>query len=1180
MAYDGTLKFDTSMDASGFQKGANKLGDIVKGLGVFKLLEKGFQLISDSMDRAVARYDTLERFPRIMEQMGFSAEDASSSISKLSDGVQGLPTALDEITGSTQRIASMTGDLEGATDLTLALNNAFLASGANADAASRGLEQYMQIISRGKPEMEDWKTIQETMPYALQQVAESFGFAGTSATRDFYSALLEGEITVEQMNARFVELSTATGGFAELAKTATGGIATAFTNLKNRTAAGLAEIIGAIDRGLSATRFKSIENIISSAGTAIKNTLTSVAGAFEFLAKNIVPITTGVTAFAVAWKGVKLLSYTAQLGSLTAAIKAMTPALLSNIAAKVTDKAETLALTAMYAKDAAVKGLSAAATAASTLATNAATAADGGGIVAKIALAAATGLATAAQWAFNAALKANPIGLAIAAIAGLIAGIVALCSWLGKGSAAYEAEKESLNTLREEHDKYAETLQDSKDQAAEAAQEKVAEAQQNRDLLVSLAELVDENGRYAGSSEEAQYKVSELNSSLEALGLAYDKTTGSMNMTNEELLEYAENLESVTKYEAAKDEYNNILNEQTQLQAKINTLEAKKEAYNEMVKEGSISQSEANSLIKEADGLLKEYGDSMSDLKTDVAAYEKVMQKAYDSEAEASKRATEIRTKQVDEVRELALQYGKSFDQVVEEASKLSGGLEQWKTDIASTMTESGMDVGLLARKWGMAASEVDAYCAKWQMDYDEFNEHMKATHTEAGEDINDLAAQWGVSVMEIQNWIAMNESDVQGWADMMDEKWENYRQAVEENVDAIINGMEPLPTKMDYNFTEMVKLLEGNTKKYQEWKDKLVTVSSQLTPEALSYLQQLGPGTSQILDTIIQDTSGDKATRLNNAVAGMYETAGADAQASLQGQVPQLQAAGTVIPESMAEGVANSTAPAEAVQGVADDITANLASIDYSGLTDNMSASIREGMGSVKAAMQILQDVVGNILEEMDSDAQSSAANMMAGIKSTIITRSYPAQSSAASVAKGIVTALGVMVTTAKGVMVNTMNGMLVAMNEKAPMLYDKANTIATKIAQTMEKALEVGSPSKVMIRLFGWVMQGIYDGMESMEGLVFREADTIATGIADRLDISKDMARSMVGNLRSVTTAGNLGGSALTMQTAAAGGAPGGVNYYTNLTQYNTSPKALSPAELTQEAQDMLRRARWQLP
>ena len=53
MAYDGTLRFDTSVDTSGFQKDANKLGGIVKGLGVFKLLEKGFQAVASSIDGAV-----------------------------------------------------------------------------------------------------------------------------------------------------------------------------------------------------------------------------------------------------------------------------------------------------------------------------------------------------------------------------------------------------------------------------------------------------------------------------------------------------------------------------------------------------------------------------------------------------------------------------------------------------------------------------------------------------------------------------------------------------------------------------------------------------------------------------------------------------------------------------------------------------------------------------------------------------------------------------------------------------------------------------------------------------------------------------------------------------------------------------------------------------------------------
>lgn len=79
MAYDGTLRFDTSVDTSGFQKDANKLGGIVKGLGVFKLLEKGFQAVASSIDGAVSRYDTLNKFPKVLQQMGYGADEANSA---------------------------------------------------------------------------------------------------------------------------------------------------------------------------------------------------------------------------------------------------------------------------------------------------------------------------------------------------------------------------------------------------------------------------------------------------------------------------------------------------------------------------------------------------------------------------------------------------------------------------------------------------------------------------------------------------------------------------------------------------------------------------------------------------------------------------------------------------------------------------------------------------------------------------------------------------------------------------------------------------------------------------------------------------------------------------------------------------------------------------------------------
>ena len=82
-------------------------------------------MVKNSLDGAIDRYDTLNNFPRVMAQIGFDADTSQRAINKLSDGIQGLPTRLDELQTQRKRIAVMTGDLDGAVDTTLALNNAF-----------------------------------------------------------------------------------------------------------------------------------------------------------------------------------------------------------------------------------------------------------------------------------------------------------------------------------------------------------------------------------------------------------------------------------------------------------------------------------------------------------------------------------------------------------------------------------------------------------------------------------------------------------------------------------------------------------------------------------------------------------------------------------------------------------------------------------------------------------------------------------------------------------------------------------------------------------------------------------------------------------------------------------------------------------------------------------------------
>lgn len=1065
MAYDGTLKFDTSVDTSGFQKDANKLGGIVKGLGVFKLLEKGFQAVASSIDGAVSRYDTLNRFPKIMQQMGFSADETGTAMRKLSDGVQGLPTALDSITGAAQRIASMTGDLVGAADLTLALNNAFLASGASSDAAARGMEQYMQIISRGKPEMEDWKTLQETMPYALQEVAESFGFAGTSATRDFYAALRSGEITVEQMNARFIELSTATGGFADTAKTATGGIRTAWTNLKTAMVRGTTEIISSIDSGLSETRFKSIENVINSMKDGVYKALTIVAKAFGFVAANaetIIPILITAGAVVAAWK----------IGSVLTGVReafraaALQVTLYAGAAASgtITSNAFAAGLTAQEV----IVGL----------------------LTGKI------GLVTAAQWVWNAAMAANPIGLIIAGIVALIAIIGGLIAIFGRSSAAYNEEKQKLKEVREEQENYASALRETQSEARKDAQEKMAQAQQNRVLLETLADLVNENGKCKGSLEDVRRAVNDVNSNIDGLGVTLDETTGCINMSSEALREYGKNLEAVAKYEAAQDQYNIMLKERSEQQAKLNALKEQEAIYNQMFYDEKINRKELNALIDKTNERIKEQEKIMSGLEVEVESYERAAKNAYDSEAIIAERRTRIINGQSALVAQYAHQYGLSFEQILNEASKMEGGLEEWQEKISGRMTESGMDVGMLAKKWGMTVQEVDAYCKQWGLNYDEFNALMKTMHTEAGEDVDALASIWGVSANEIREWIAMNESDVQGWSDMMEKAWDEYKEVVEEHTEGVINSFEEIPAKSEMSADQMIKILKKNRERYAKWQKNMAQISSMVSAETLAELEKLGPGANSALEDMMKN-GGAKLKQFDEEIRKTVEDSTSYASSSQGFRDPRFI-----------------NAPAEAIGQSAD--------------------AIRDG-------------------KTLPAAAQNKVTETKAAMRDAVQTADF------AGIGKAI------------------MDGIIAAMDGKATALYAKARQIANRVAGTMRDALAVRSPSRVMIDIYSNVMMGVYKGMEGMEGKLYRKADSISTGIADRLRIDPRAVTSLAGRLKTLTQVDPL---RVNTPVYAAAGAPGSINYSTNLTQHITSPTPLSPSRITQEAQDLLKRSKWLLP
>lgn len=297
---DGRVEIEVDVDGKGvtiLNKGldqlkgkSNKAGasikNLVVSLGLVKVAAAAFNVLKNSLDSAISRFDTMQKFPKVMKALGFSAEDSQKSINKLSDGIDGLPTKLDDVVASTQQMTAITGDLDRSTDTVLALNNAFLASGASTEDASRGMQQYNQMLSTGQVDLESWKTLQETMPLALQKTAEAMGFVGKSAQRDRYNALKEGTVTFDQFQDKLIELGTGTGMLATLAKENSLGIATSFGNLSNAVSKGVANLITKFDELVQKLTGKTIAQNIDSMKSIINKSFEEMSKVMDILIDN------------------------------------------------------------------------------------------------------------------------------------------------------------------------------------------------------------------------------------------------------------------------------------------------------------------------------------------------------------------------------------------------------------------------------------------------------------------------------------------------------------------------------------------------------------------------------------------------------------------------------------------------------------------------------------------------------------------------------------------------------------------------------------------------------------------------------------------------------------------------------------------------------------------------------
>lgn len=224
-----------------------------------KAVNTVFNAIGNGVDGAVKRFDTLNNFPKVMQSLGFEAEDAQKGIDRLADGIDHLPTTLDAVASQAQQFVPMTGNIEKATDVTLALNNAMAAGGKDAGTQQRAIEQWTKAMAKGKPDFEMWQSMVQTAPAQMDQLAKAM--LGADANQnDLYESMKNGSVSIEEVNDKMIELTNASDGFdiagkhydnfAVQAENASAGIGMAMVNTNAAVQRNIEKIIRSFDKKL------------------------------------------------------------------------------------------------------------------------------------------------------------------------------------------------------------------------------------------------------------------------------------------------------------------------------------------------------------------------------------------------------------------------------------------------------------------------------------------------------------------------------------------------------------------------------------------------------------------------------------------------------------------------------------------------------------------------------------------------------------------------------------------------------------------------------------------------------------------------------------------------------------------------------------------------------------------
>lgn len=245
---------------------------------------------------------------------------------------------------------------------------------------------------------------------------------------------------------------------------------------------------------------------------------------------------------------------------------------------------------------------------------------------------AATAAQTNAQVALNTALSANPIGIAVTAIAALAAGVYyadkAYDAWLDKHSELVQFANDIAQGAREATERTKEltgSITSLTENASANISDIEAEAYANQTLTDELYNLAGQAVITADEKARMRDIVDDLNGSIDGLNLKLDDETGQLNLTKDAVTDLINKKLEMAKANAVMDLYTEQLKNQYKAQAEAATqagkLKEAEEKLAEIQAQGQTYLETRGGATREVTTYTEEQTRAMNELRDSISGY-------------------------------------------------------------------------------------------------------------------------------------------------------------------------------------------------------------------------------------------------------------------------------------------------------------------------------------------------------------------------------------------------------------------------------------------------------------------------------------------------------------------------------------------------------------------------------